>query len=116
MLPIGTAFEASLNCVMLQEKEKDSYFWEADYSDLLKSSMIDRFNAYKQAKDTGWITINEIRKLENFEAIEGMDVLNVGLGAALYNVETGEYYVPNTDTAKNRADKTNIEEGSEESE
>ena len=116
VLPIGTAFEASLNCVMLQEKEKDSYFWEADYSDLLKSSMIDRFNAYKQAKDTGWITINEIRKLENFEAIEGMDVLNVGLGAALYNVETGEYYVPNTDTAKNRADKTNIEEGSEESE
>ena len=116
VLPIGTAFEASLNCVMLQEKEKDSYFWEADYSDLLKSSMIDRFNAYKQAKDTGWITINEIRKLENFEAIEGMDVLNVGLGAVLYNVETGEYYVPNTDTAKNRADKTNSEEGSEESE
>jgi hypothetical protein len=42
--------------------------------------------------------------MENLESIPGMNVLNVGLGAALYNVDDGTYYVPNTDTARNRED------------
>lgn len=114
VLPIGNAFEASLNSDFLTEVEKKSgYYWQADYSELLKASMKERFEAYKIAKDTGWLMINEIREMENREKIEGMDVLNVGLSAALYNTETGEYYVPNTDTAENRADKANNGSGAD---
>ena len=106
VLPIGNAFETTLNADFLTEAEKQlGYFWQADYSELLKASMKERFEAYKVAKETGWMMINEIREMENMEKIEGMNVLNVGLSAALYNTDTGEYYVPNTDTAKNRADK-----------
>ncbi len=105
VIPIATAFEISLNKVLLREKEKGELYWAADYSELLKASMKDRFEAYKQAKETGWLMINEIREMENLEAVEGMNVLNVGLGAALYNVDTEEYYVPNTDTAENREAK-----------
>ena len=106
ILPIGTAFEAALNKVLLQEKEKADHFWEADYSELLKASMKERFEAYREAKNSGWITINEIRGMENLETIEGMDVLNVGLNAALYSLD-GEldrdrFYIPNTDTAERR--------------
>lgn len=116
VLPIGSAFEASLNQVLLRESEKGEFYWAADYSELLKASMKDRYDAYKQAKDTGWLMINEIRGMENLDPVEGMNVLNVGLGAALYNVETGEYYVPNTDTEHNRAAKEESEGGKGEDE
>jgi len=116
VLPIGSAFEASLNQVLLRESEKGEFYWAADYSELLKASMKDRYDAYKQAKDTGWLMINEIRGMENLDPVEGMNVLNVGLGAALYNVETGEYYIPNTDTERNRAAKEEPEGGKGEDE
>ena len=44
------------------------------------------------------MTLNEIRKAENLNYIEGLDVVNVGLGAVLYDTETHTYYTPNTDS------------------
>ena len=38
------------------------------------------------------------------EYIEGLDVVNVGLGAVLYDVNTHQYYTPNTDTVGNPND------------
>ena len=53
------------------------------------------------AKNTGFMTINEIRNAENMEAIAGMDVINVGLSAVLYDTNSHTYYTPNTNaTAK----------------
>lgn len=106
ILPIGNAFEAALNSSLLLEREKqEGYFWEADYSELMKTSMKERFEAYKIGLQSGWLMLNEVRDMENREKLENMNVLNVGLGAVLYNADTKEYYVPNTDTAKNRADQ-----------
>ena len=103
--PIGAAFENTLNRDFLLEKEKiGGYFWKMDYSELIKASLKERYESYSVAKQAGFITINEIREMENLESIPGMNVLNVGLGAALYNVDDGTYYVPNTDTARNRED------------
>jgi len=115
ILPIGKAFETSLNRDFLREDEKGRYFWAADYSELLKASMKERYEAYEKAKSSGWITINEIRKMENMEAIDGMNVLNVGLGAALYSVDgvidRERFYVPNTDTERNQGTTTETEKG-----
>ena len=44
------------------------------------------------------MTPNEIRRAENLNYIEGLDVVNVGLGAVLYDVNKHVYYTPNTDT------------------
>ena len=108
ILPIGKAFETSLNRDFLRENEKGRFFWAADYSELMKASMKERYEAYEKAKNSGWLSINEIREMENREAIEGMNVLNVGLGAALYSIDgvldTSRFYVPNTDTERNKAD------------
>lgn len=112
VLPIGNAFEAALNASLLLEREKhEGYFWEADYSELLKTSMKERYEAYKTGLESGWLMLNEVRDMENREKLEGMNVLNVGLGAVLYNADTQEYYVPNTDTAKNREDQGESSEG-----
>ena len=40
--------------------------------------------------------MNEIRQAENMNVISGLDVINVGLGAVLYDTDTGQYFVPNT--------------------
>jgi len=103
--PIVKAFETALNRDLLLEKEKKNYFFEFDVKEILRATLEERYNAYKTAKETGFITLNEIRKMENMDSIEGLDVVNVGLGAVLYDTNTHQYYTPNTDTTANLTDE-----------
>ena len=64
----------------------------------------ERYEAYKLAKETGFMTINEIRRAENMNRIEGMDVINVGLASVLYDTNTHQYYTPNTDSLTDPSD------------
>ena len=95
--PIVKAFETALNRDLLLEKEKKNYFFEFDVKEILRVDIKERFEAYKLAKDTGFMTINEIRRAENMERVEGMDVINVGLASVLYDTNTHTYYTPNVD-------------------
>lgn len=96
--PIVRAFETALNRDLLLENEKKNMFFELDPKEILRMNQKERFDSYKVAKETGFATLNEIRRWENMEYIEGLDVVNVGLGAVLYDTNTHEYYTPNTDT------------------
>ena len=96
--PIVRAFETALNRDLLLEKEKKNMFFEFDVKEILRANIKERYEAYDMAIKSGWKTINEVRKAENENYIEGMDVLNVGLGSVLYDVNTHQYYTPNTDT------------------
>lgn len=96
--PIIKAFETALNRDLLLEKEKKNYFFEFDVKEIVKANINERYSAYKTAKDTGFMTLNEIRRAENMEYVEGLDVVNVGLGAVLYDTNKHKYYTPNTDT------------------
>lgn len=102
--PIIKAFETALNRDLLLEKEKKNMFFEFDVKETLKANIKERFEAYDMALKSGWKTINEIRRMENENYIEGMDVLNVGLGSVLYDVNTKTYYTPNTDTKSSMTD------------
>ena len=94
--PIVKAFETALNRDLLLEKEKKNYFFEFDTKEIVKANLQERYNAYKTANDTGFLTLNEIRKAENLNYIEGLDVINVGLSAVLYDTYTHTYFTPNT--------------------
>ena len=96
--PIIKAFETALNRDLLLEKEKKNHFFEFDVKEIVKANIKERYEAYKLAKESSFMTINEIRKAENMEYIEGLDVVNVGLGAVLYDTNTHQYYTPNTNT------------------
>lgn len=96
--PIIKAFETALNRDLLLEKEKKTYFFEFDVKEIVKVNIKERYESYRMAKETGFMTLNEIRREENLEWIEGLDVINVGLGAVLYDVDKHVYYTPNTDT------------------
>lgn len=111
--PIVKAFETALNRDFLLEKEKKNFFFEFDVKEIVRSNIKERYEAYDMAIKSGWKTINEVRKEENMNYIEGMDVLNVGLGSVLYDTNTHQYYTPNTDTVSTFEDTT-IEESPEE--
>lgn len=94
--PIVKAFETALNRDLLLEREKKTYFFQFDVKEIIKSNIKERYEAYKLAKESGFMTLNEIRKAENMEYIEGLDIINVGLSAVLYDINTHQYYTPNT--------------------
>lgn len=98
IMPIVTAFVTALNRDFLLEKEKKSYYFAPDTKELLKGSLKERYDAYKIAIETGFKTRNEIRYMEDDDAINGLDMINLGLGDVLLNAETGEIYTPNTNT------------------
>lgn len=112
--PIVKAFETALNRDLLLEKEKKNYFFELDVKEIIRANLKDRYESYKLAKETGFMTLNEIRRAENLNWIEGLDVVNVGLGAVLYDTNKHVYYTPNTDTVGDISDGGSNEENTEE--
>ena len=94
--PIVKALETALNSTLLLETEKRYMFFECDVKEIVKANIKDRYEAHKIAIEKGWSTINEVRKAENMNYIEGLDVLNFSLGSVLYDVNTHTYYTPNT--------------------
>ena len=99
LMPIATAFATALNRDFLLEKEKESFYFAPDFTELSKASIKERYEAYKIAIDTGFMTRNEVRYKEDMDALEGLDMINISLGGVLLNPETGEIYTPNTNQA-----------------
>ena len=115
--PIVKAFETALNRNLLLEKEKKNHFFEFDVKEIIRASLKERYESYKLAKEVGFLTTNEIRREENRNYIEGLDVVNVGLGAVLYDINTHTYFVPNTgETSEVTTEENNMIVGHEEAE
>ena len=77
----------------------------------------ERYEVYRMAKEIGFMSKNEMRRAENMNDIEGLDVIDFGLGSVLYDVNTHTYYTPNTDATSqgggySKEDIKNIEEES----
>jgi HK97 family phage portal protein len=73
--PWLTRIEQAVFKSLLTESEKKRYFAEYLTADLLRGDTKTRYEAYKIGKEAGFLTINEIRKFENMNAIDGGDTL-----------------------------------------
>lgn len=107
--PIICAFETALNRDLLLESEKKKYYFAFDSREIIKASLKERYEVYQLAKQCGLMTINEMRKAENMNTIDGMDILNLGLDSVLYNTQTGEIYTPNTGSTKSAQSGNQLE-------
>lgn len=96
IMPIAMAFCTALNRDLLLEKEKEDFYFAPDYSELIRCSLKERYEAYKIAIEAGFKTRNEIRYLEGDDALEGLDMINLGLGDVLFDPNTMQIYTPNT--------------------
>lgn len=104
--PIVKAFETALNRDLLLEKEKKNYFFEFDVKEIIKASIKERYEVYRMGKECGMTTINERRRMENMNEIEGGDVIDFGLGSVLYDIKTQKYYVPNMNATSDSGEST----------
>lgn len=109
--PILKSFESTLNRDLLLEKEKKNMFFAFDVKEIIKANINERFAAYKMAKEIGLMTINEMRREENMNYIEGLDVINVGLGAVLYDTNRFVYFTPNTGQTTDLDGNTTLPDG-----
>lgn len=95
-IPIISAIESALNKNFLLESEKGVFYFAFDTKKITRGSLKERYEAYKLANDTGWMTKNEIRSEEDKDFIDGLDVISMNLANVLYDTKTKKYYTPNT--------------------
>lgn len=95
VLPIVKQLTNALNNYLLLESEKSNIKFEIDTSDLLRINANERFAAYQTGLQSGILTIDEVRRMENLPVLD-MQYLKLGLGDVLYNISDGKIFVPNT--------------------
>lgn len=101
VIPIISAIEHALNKNFLLEKEKGIYYFAFDTKKITRGSLKERYEAYKIASEIGLMTKNEMRYEEDYDAIDGLDVVSLNLANVLYDIKTGKYYTPNTGEVMN---------------
>ncbi len=69
MGPWLTRWEQELDVKLIEKANVDKQFFEHNLTALLKGATLDRFKAYAQARQWGWLSVNDIRKLENMPPI-----------------------------------------------
>lgn len=75
MLPWFKRWEENLNLQLLsnESKRKNRYF-EFKVDALLRGDAETRASAYAQGRQWGWLSVNDIRRLENMDPIENGDI------------------------------------------
>lgn len=75
MLPWFKRWEENLNLQLLSDesKRKNRYF-EFKVDALLRGDAETRASAYAQGRQWGWLSVNDIRRLENMDPIENGDI------------------------------------------
>lgn len=94
VMPVLDAMKNALNKDLLLEKEKESYFYAPDVSELTKGDIEKRYKAYETAVKNSWMQPDEVRERENLKPY-GLGFIKMGLQDVLYNPDTKEFYVPN---------------------
>jgi len=71
--PWCVRLEQSMNRYLLSPKDRERHFIEFNLSGLLRGDTASRFQAYATARQWGWMSVNEIRALENANPIADGD-------------------------------------------
>ncbi len=73
LAPMARRIEQAMTAALLTAEGRRRYFVEHDLLGLLRGDQKARFEAYRIAREWGWMSPNEIRRLENMRKIEGGD-------------------------------------------
>ena len=79
LLPIIKMIESEMSYKLLTTTEKEIMYFRINYESILRGSYSERANFYKTMKESGLMTIKEIRGKENLPYIEGTDDLMASL-------------------------------------
>lgn len=68
--PWTSRIEQSITKSLLQGREQKKYYAEFNLNDFVRGDISTRYSAYAAGRQWGWLSINDIRKLENMNSIE----------------------------------------------
>lgn len=97
VLPLVRQFVTALNNYLLLESEKNTLKFDIDTSELLRLNANERYDAYQKGLSSGFITVDEVRRMENLPVLD-LPYVKMSLADVLYNTNTGEIFVPNTNS------------------
>lgn len=73
LAPYIAAWEQGVSRDLLVGRERERYFAEFNVASLLRGDIAARYAAYAVARQWGWLSVNDIRKLENQAPVAGGD-------------------------------------------
>ena len=73
LAPMAKRIEQAMNMALLTPEARKTFFIEHDLAGLLRGDIGARYDAYRTGRDGGWLSPNEIRRLENLPEIKGGD-------------------------------------------
>ncbi|RAZ82029.1 phage portal protein [Cereibacter johrii] len=73
LAPMARRIEQAMNAALLTAEGRRTFFIEHDLAGLLRGDLVSRYQAYRVGRDGGWLSPNEIRRMENLPEIEGGD-------------------------------------------
>lgn len=93
LAPMAKRVEQAINVALLTPESRKSFYVEHDLNGLLRGTIAERYSAFRVGREGGWLSVNEIRGMENMSKVEGGDTyvepLNMGkLGGANDNRAT----------------------------
>lgn len=80
LTPWLDVWQAAYARCLLTPEEQGSHFIEFQVDALVRANLAARFNAYRQACGSSWMTPNEVRRLDNLPPHEGGDDLVLQAG------------------------------------
>lgn len=73
LMPWLRRHEAAMMRDLLTEKERKQYYIEFNVSSLMRGDTASRFEAYAKGRQWGWLSVNDIRRMENLPTIANGD-------------------------------------------
>lgn len=73
ILPMANKFAREFTRKLAMPSERGTVFFEHLFTSLLRGDTSARYAAYKTGREGGWLSVNDIREMENMNPIDGGD-------------------------------------------
>lgn len=97
VLPIVSQLTTALNNYLLLESEKGTLKFEIDTRAVTEINTKERYEVYANGISNGVLTVDEVRSREQLPVLD-LPFIKMSLADVLYNTNTGEIFVPNTNS------------------
>ncbi|MBC8580483.1 phage portal protein [Lachnospiraceae bacterium NSJ-12] len=87
--------EKAFSDSMLLIAEKPNMEFKIDTNGLLRTSTKERYDAYAVGIKSGFLSRNDVRRKENMDVIEGLDLYSYSLADVLYDPKSKTYQIFN---------------------